>query len=127
MHPLGNSFMVWQTMCHLLFDPFPHPPFSFLTFKLPIKACKLLPLKMLNLLQHMKTYNSLACFLEGTISPTPQLRSQFLFSCGPQECSSHSDGKPTTNKLFFPCKKSHLTNACVSPLDLHNRNQRPLA
>ena len=69
-------------------------------------------------------------FLGGPYSPTPQLSgllsSQFVFSCGPQECSSHTNGKPTTNNFFFPCKRFQLSSAREPPLDGHNRKRRAL-
>lgn len=86
-------------------------------------------LNMLNPLQCVKTYNSLkGMFSVGNnlTNPTAEWVSlqSVLFSCGLQECGSHNDGKPTTNKLFFSCMRSPLTSTCVPLLDTHSTNQK---
>lgn len=101
MQPNSNYLIIRQDLCHFPFHLFPCPPFSFLR----IKIMYLWLLKMLNLLQHVKRYNSLeGVFSAGNsltnptaerVSPQPA-----LFSCGLQECGSHNDRKPQPPNTF---------------------------
>lgn len=84
-----------------------------------------------SMLEKCWTYSSMwkavteweASFLQGTSSATPQLsgvlRSQFLFSCGPQECGSHNDRNSTTNIFFSSHVKRFVESSLLKSPELH--------
>lgn len=84
-----------------------------------------------SMLEKCWTYSSMwkavteweASFLQGTSSATPQLsgvlRSQFLFSCGPQECGSHNDRNSTTNFFFSSHVKRFVESSLSKSPELH--------